>query len=53
MDLCRFPTKTKRNIINTFAEDKLKLYSIYSPAHNKNKIIHKTKQSALRDEQEE
>lgn len=43
------PAGTKHNIINTSSENKLKLYTIYSPAHHKDKTIHKTKQEALAD----
>ena len=46
------PAGTKHNIINTSSENKLKLYTIYSPAHHKDKTIHKTKQDALNDEQD-
>jgi len=44
------PAGTKHNIINTSADKKLKLYTIYSPAHHKDKTIHKTKKDALLDE---
>jgi len=37
------------HIINTSSENKLKLYTIYSPAHHKDKTVHKTKQDALTD----
>ena len=40
---------TKHNIINTSSVNKLKLYTIYSPAHHKDKTVHKTKQDALID----
>ena len=46
------PAGTKHNIINTSSEKKLKLYTIYSPAHHKDKTIHKTKQDALADMQD-
>lgn len=46
------PAGTKHNIINTSSEKKLKLYTIYSPAHHKDKTIHKTKQDALADTQD-
>lgn len=46
------PAGTKHNIINTSSENKLKLYTIYSPAHHKDKTVHKTKQDALNDEQD-
>jgi len=43
------PARTEHNIINTSTEKKLKLYTIYSPAHHKDKTIHKTKKDALSD----
>ena len=43
------PAGTKHNIINTSSEKKLKLYTIYSPAHHKDGTIHQTKQDALAD----
>lgn len=45
------PAGAEHNVINTGKED-LKLYSIYSPPHHKDKIIHKTKQDALKDDEE-
>ncbi|HET9946851.1 MAG TPA: cupin domain-containing protein [Patescibacteria group bacterium] len=46
------PAGTKHNIINTSAENKMKLYTIYSPAHHKDKTVHKTKQDAQTDSQD-
>ncbi|MDP3758753.1 MAG: cupin domain-containing protein [Candidatus Daviesbacteria bacterium] len=43
------PAGTQHNIINTSSDKKLKLYTIYSPAHHRDKTIHKTKQDALAD----
>ena len=43
------PAGTVHNIINTSSEKKLKLYTIYSPAHHKDGTIHQTKQDALAD----
>ena len=43
------PAGTEHNIINTSSEKKLKLYTIYSPAEHKDKIIHKTKEEAVAD----
>lgn len=43
------PAGTKHNIINTSSEKKLKIYTIYSPAHHKDKTIHKSKKDALAD----
>lgn len=46
------PAGTKHNIINTSAKTALKLYTIYSPAHHKDKTIHKTKKDAETDTQD-
>ena len=46
------PALTEHNIINTSSEKKLKLYTVYSPAHHKDKTIHKTKQDALKDKED-
>lgn len=46
------PAGIEHNIVNTSPENKLKLYTIYSPAHHKDKTLHKTKQDALNDEQD-
>lgn len=43
------PAGTKHNIINISSDKKMKLYTIYSPAHHKDGTIHKTKQDALAD----
>jgi mannose-6-phosphate isomerase-like protein (cupin superfamily) len=46
------PAGVTHNIINTSSEQKLKLYTVYSPAHHKDKTIHKTKQDALQDKED-
>lgn len=43
------PAHTEHNLINTSADKKLKLYTIYSPPHHRDKTIHKTKQDDLED----
>ena len=43
------PAGTNHNIINT-SDEPLKLYTIYSPPHHKDGVIHKTKQEALADQ---
>lgn len=42
------PAGAKHNVINNGTED-LKLYSIYSPAHHKDKTIHKTKEEVTEE----
>jgi len=46
------PAGVKHNIINSSSDNKLKLYTIYSPAHHKDGTIHKTKEDALNDEED-
>lgn len=43
------PAGTKHNILNSSSTDPLKLYTLYCPAHHKNKTIHKTKKEAESD----
>jgi mannose-6-phosphate isomerase-like protein (cupin superfamily) len=40
------PAGAQHNIINTSKTDDLKLYTIYSPAHHKDKIVRATKKEA-------
>lgn len=44
------PAGTEHNIVNTSADKKLKLYTVYSPPDHRDKTIHKTKKDALADE---
>ncbi len=46
------PARTQHNIINTSQDKKMKLYTIYSPAHHKDKTIHKTKTDAEKDKED-
>jgi len=46
------PAGIKHNIINTSQDKKLKLYTVYSPAHHKDKTVHKTKQDAQADKED-
>ena len=43
------PAGVEHNVINTSSVNKLKLYTIYSPAEHRDKTVHKTKQEALKD----
>ena len=43
------PAGVQHNIINTSPDKKMKLYTVYSPAHHKDGTDHKTKQDALSD----
>ena len=46
------PAGTQHNVINTSADQALKLYTVYSPPHHKDGIIHKTKQEAEADKED-
>ena len=46
------PAGTQHNVINTSSTEELKLYTLYSPPHHKDKTIHKTKSDALADEED-
>lgn len=46
------PAGTQHNIINTSSEKKMKLYTVYSPAHHKDGTTHKTKAEAEADSQD-
>jgi len=37
------PAGSEHNVVNISSEEFLKLYTIYSPPHHKNGVIHKTK----------
>lgn len=45
------PAGAEHNVINDGKED-LKIYTIYSPPHHKDKTVHKTKSEALENEEE-
>ena len=44
------PAGTQHNIINTSADKKMKLYTVYSPAEHPDGTVHKTKAEAMADE---
>lgn len=43
------PARSSHDVINTSADEELKLYTIYAPAHHPEGTIHSTKQDALKD----
>ncbi len=43
------PAGTKHNIINSSATEKMKLYTIYSPAEHRDQVMHATKAAAVAD----
>jgi mannose-6-phosphate isomerase-like protein (cupin superfamily) len=46
------PAGAEHNVINASDKEELKLYTIYSPAHHKDKIIRLTKKDAESNEEE-
>ena len=46
------PAGTEHNVVNTSPEKPLKLYTIYSPPHHKDGVIHATKQEATADKED-
>lgn len=51
-DAVVIPAGAKHNVINVSSTEELKIYTIYSPPHHKDQIIHKTKQQAETDDEE-
>jgi mannose-6-phosphate isomerase-like protein (cupin superfamily) len=51
-DAVVIPAGAKHNVINTSAEEELKIYTIYSPPHHKDGTLHKTKEQAEKDDEE-
>jgi mannose-6-phosphate isomerase-like protein (cupin superfamily) len=47
------PAGAQHNIINISETEELKLYTIYSPAHHKDKIVRATKEEAEAEANEE
>lgn len=46
------PAGSEHNVINTSATEMLRMYTIYSPAHHQDGIVHTTKEEAIKDEKE-
>lgn len=46
------PAGAEHNIINLSATTALKMYTIYSPAHHRDGVIHATKEEAVKDDEE-
>lgn len=46
------PAGSKHNVINTSSTLPLKLYTIYSPPHHKDGVVHKTKADAEADHED-
>ena len=46
------PAGAQHNIINTSDSEELKMYTIYSPAHHRDGVLHATKEQAEADDEE-
>ncbi len=46
------PAGSEHNVVNASADEPLKLYTIYSPAHHKDGVVHATKEEAEADDEE-
>jgi mannose-6-phosphate isomerase-like protein (cupin superfamily) len=46
------PAGAQHNVVNTSHTEDLKMYTIYSPAHHKDGVIHATKHDAETDDEE-
>lgn len=51
-DVVIVPAGAQHNIINTSQTEELRLYTIYSPAHHRDAVVHKTKEEALSDSEQ-
>jgi mannose-6-phosphate isomerase-like protein (cupin superfamily) len=50
-DAAIVPQGARHNVINTSATVPLKLYTVYSPAHHRDGVVHATKAAAEADEE--
>lgn len=48
-DAVIIPAGSEHNIINTSETESLKMYTIYSPPHHRDGVIHVTKEEAVKD----
>ncbi len=48
-DVIVVPAGANHNVINVSSSEFLKFYTIYSPPHHRDKVVHKTKEEALND----
>lgn len=46
------PAGARHNVINTSETEPLQLYTIYSPPHHRDAVVHSTKADALADDEE-
>ncbi|HWA51959.1 MAG TPA: cupin domain-containing protein [Patescibacteria group bacterium] len=50
-DVVIVPAGANHNVINVSSGEYLKMYTIYSPAHHRDGVIHKTKEEAEADDE--
>lgn len=48
-DMVIIPAGSNHNVINISSSESLKMYTIYSPAHHRDGVFHKTKEEAMLD----
>jgi mannose-6-phosphate isomerase-like protein (cupin superfamily) len=51
-DAVIIPKGSRHNVVNTSGSEDLKMYTLYSPAHHREGIIHATKEAAEADNEE-
>ena len=51
-DVVIVPAGAQHNVVNTSESETLKMYTIYSPAHHRDKTTHITKEAAQADSEE-
>lgn len=51
-DVVIIPAGATHNIVNTSSSSLLKMYTIYSPAHHRDGVVHATKEEAMADTEE-
>ena len=50
-DVIIVPAGAQHNIINTSADQPLKLYTLYCPPHHRDQVVHETKEQAASDDE--
>lgn len=46
------PAGSEHNVLNLSESEDLKMYTIYSPAHHRDGVVHETKEQAMADDEE-
>lgn len=46
------PAGTRHNVVNTSKDEPLRLYTLYTPPHHKDRVLHETKEIAEKDHEE-